>query len=137
MQNLITSMVRFSTALTLFSLEQIEQTVSVVEGDTTLAKTMDRFEEALNSLTDVLTAKMDDSKKETLNSVVNTSEDLVKRTMDSAKVLDPRDMLKAGNDLLQKTTTATSEWVSKAASAVQNATRAAQGDSKSDTIVTN
>src|SRR5947208_1758566 len=77
------------------------------------------------------------TKKETLNSVVNTSEDLVKRTMDSAKVLDPRDMLKAGNDLLQKTTTATSEWVSKAASAVQNATRAAQGDSKSDTVVTN
>jgi hypothetical protein len=42
--------------------------------------------------------------------------------MDSMNVMDPREVLRATNDLLKTTTDATSEWVSKAASAVEKAT---------------
>ena len=129
MQDLITSMERFSTALTLFGLEQLEHTMSAIEGPATLWMSIDRLEDALNALSDVLTAMIDGEKKETLNSVTNTSRDLVNRALDGARMLDPRDVLRTGNDMLQKTTGATSEWISKAASAVENARRTAEGGS--------
>lgn len=129
MQNLINSMVRFSAAISLFSLEQLERAVSAIQGDAALSKTMDNFEEAMNAMTDVLTSKIDADKKETLSSVTSASEDMVKRTLDGMRVLDPREMMKASNDLLKRTTSATSEWISKAAAAVEDASKqATSGD---------
>ncbi|HKW98840.1 MAG TPA: hypothetical protein VJN43_13970 [Bryobacteraceae bacterium] len=125
MQNLINSMVRFSAAISLFSLEQLERAVSAIQGDAALSKTMDNFEEAMNAMTDVLTSKIDADKKETLSSVTSASEDMVKRTLDGMRVLDPREMMKASNDLMKRTTSATSEWISKAAAAVEDASKQA------------
>jgi vacuolar-type H+-ATPase subunit E/Vma4 len=122
MQSLIVSMMRFSAALTLFGMEQLQNSLDVVEGEEDLNKAMDRFEKAIDSLTDALVNKIDDKKKDTLKSVTKMSEDVVGRTMDSMNVMDPREVLRATNDLLRKTTDATAEWVSKAASAVEKAT---------------
>jgi hypothetical protein len=122
MQSLIVSMMRFSAALTLFGMEQLQSSLNVVEGEEDFSKAMDRFEKALDSLTDVLVNKIDDQKKDTLKSVTRMSEDVVGRTMDGMNVMDPREVLRATNDLLKKTTDATADWVSKAASAVEKAT---------------
>ena len=122
MQSLIVSMMRFSAALTLFGMEQLQSSLNVVEGEEDLNKAMERFEKALDSLTDALVNKIDDKKRDTLKSVTKMSEDVVGRTMDSMNVMDPREVLRATNDLLKKTSDATAEWVSKAASAVEKAT---------------
>ena len=129
MQSLIVSMMRFSAALTLFGMEQLQSSLNVVEGEEDFSKAMERFEKALDSLTDALVNKIDDKKRDTLKSVTKMSEDVVGRTMDSMNVVDPREVLRATNDLLKKTTDATAEWVSKAASAVEKATETGKSES--------
>lgn len=132
MQNLIISMMRFSAAVTLFGMEQLQNSLNVVEGEEDLSKTMERFEKALDSLTDVLVNRIDDKKKDTLKSVTKMSEDVVNRTVDGMTMVDPREMLKATNDLIQKTTDVTAEWVSKAASAVEKATESSKTSTESE-----
>ena len=126
MQSLIVSMMRFSAALTLFGMEQLQNSLNVVEGEEELTKTMDRFESALDALTESLVNRIDDKKKETLKSVTKMSEDVVGKTIDGMTAMDPREVLRATNDLIQKTTDATADWVSKAASAVEKSTEASK-----------
>ncbi len=133
MQSLIVSMMRFSAALTLFGMEQLQNSLNVVEGEEDLSKTMDRFEKALDSLTDALVNKIDDKKKDTLKSVTKMSEDVVSRTVDGMTIMDPREVMRATNDLIQKTTDATAEWVSKAASAVEKATESSKSSEPAQT----
>ena len=128
MSNLIASMARFSTAMTLFGVEQLEKTMNVVGGGAELNTTVEELEQTLNALTEVLTGKMDEKKKETLSSVTKMTEETIGRTMDSMEVLDPRELVKTSSGLLQKTTEATSEWVSKAAATVEKAAAAARSD---------
>src|ERR1044071_7887348 len=99
MTNLIVSMLRFSAALTLYGVEQLEQSVSVVEGGNELGKTINGFEKTLDSLTDVLMKEMDVKKKETLESVSKVSHDMVNRTLEGMDLMDPRQVLKASSDL--------------------------------------
>lgn len=128
MSNLIATMARFSTAMTLFGVEQLEKTMNVVGGGAELNTTVEELEQTLNALTEVLTGKMDEKKKETLSSVTKMTEETIGRTMDSMEVLDPRELVKTSSNLLQKTTEATSEWVSKAAATVEKAAAAARSD---------
>jgi hypothetical protein len=117
--SLIASMASFSTAMTLFGVEQLEKTLSVVGGNGELSKTVEEFEKTLDSLTNVLTGKMDEKKKDTLKSVTKMAEDTVGRAIDTMEVMDPREVLKAGTDMLQKTSDVTAEWASRTASAVE------------------
>jgi vacuolar-type H+-ATPase subunit E/Vma4 len=116
-------MARFSTAMTLFGVEQLEKTMNVVGGEEEMSKTVEDFEKTLNSLAEVLTGKIDKKKRDTVNSVTKMAEETVDRTMDSMEVMDPREVLKASTDILQKTSDATADWVSRTASAVEKATK--------------
>jgi hypothetical protein len=122
MEDLVISMIRFSAAVTLFGMEQLQNTLNIVEGEDDVTKSMNRFEETLNSLTANLTSRIDEKKKDTLQSLTKISEDVVGRTMDGMSIMDPREVMRATNDLLQKTSDATADWVSKTASAVGKAT---------------
>jgi conjugal transfer/entry exclusion protein len=122
MTNLIVSMLRLSAAMTLYGVEQLEQSMNVVEGGSEIGKTIEGFEKTLDSLTDVLMKEMDDKKKETLRSASRAFEDLTHRTVEGLDMMDPRQVLKASSDLLQKTSDVTAKWVSKAAEAVEKAT---------------
>lgn len=122
MSNLISSMARFSTAMTLFGVEQLEKTMNVFGGEAELSKTIEEFEKTLNSMTNILTGKMDEKKKETVQSLGKMTEETVSRTLDSMNVLDPREVLKASTEMLQKTSDVTAEWVSRTAEAVEKAT---------------
>lgn len=128
MTNLVVSMLRFSAALTLYGVEQLENSLNLVEDGADLSKTIRGFEKTLDSLSDVLMREMDEKKKETLESVTKASEDVVSRTLNGMDIMDPREMIKASSDLLQKTTDVTAKWVSKAAAAVEKATESAKPD---------
>jgi hypothetical protein len=73
---------------------------------------------------------MDEKKKETLESVSKASHDMVNRTLEGMDMMDPRQVLKASSDLLQKTSDVTAKWVSKAAEAVEKATEGAKAAPK-------
>jgi len=126
MTNLAVSMLRFSAALTLFSVEQLEKSLNVVEGGADLTKTMAGFENTLDSLSDVLMREMDDKKRETLQSVSKASKDMVDRTMDGMEIMDPREVIKASSDLLQRTADVTAKYVGKAAETMEKATKGAK-----------
>lgn len=132
MTNLIVSMLRLSAAMTLYSVEQMEKSLDVVEGGTELGKTIEGFEKTLNSLTDVLMREMDPKKQETLESVSKASEEMVNRSMEGLEMMDPRQVMKASGDLLQKTSDVTAKWVSKAAEAVEKATETPKAGSGSE-----
>lgn len=130
MENLIVAMLRFSAAVTLYGMEQIQSTMNIVEGGEDLSKTMEKFEKTLNSVTEALMNKVDETKKETLKSVTKMSQDVVSRSMDGINLMDPREVLRATTDLMQKTSDATAEWVSKAASVVEKTGDAAKPSEK-------
>ena len=126
MTNLVVSMVRFSAALTLYGVEQLENSLSLLEGGTDVSKTILGMEKTLNSMSDVLMREMDAKKKETLDSVSKASQEMVDRTLEGMEIMDPREVFKASTDLLQKTSDVTAKWVSKAAEAMEKATQAAK-----------
>ncbi len=131
MTNLAVSMLRFSAALTLFSVEQLEKSLNVVEGGADLTKTIQGFEQTLDSLSEVLMREMDEKKKETLQSMSKASKDMVDRTMEGMEIMDPREVIKASSDLLQKTSDVTAKWVSKAAETMEKATQGAKSAAES------
>ena len=126
MTNLVVSLVRLSAAMTLYSVEQLEHSLNLLEGGTDLSKTIQGMEKTLNSLSDVLMREMDEKKKDTLDSVSKASKEMVDRTLEGMEIMDPREVLKASSDLLQKTSDVTAKWVSKAAEAMEKATQSAK-----------
>ena len=130
MQNLIVSMLRFSAAVTLFGMEQLQTSLNMIEGEDDVSKAMERLEKAFDSMTESLTTRIDDKKRDTLKSITKMSEDVVGRTFDGMTMIDPREVMRATNDLIQKTSDTTAEWVSKAASAVDKASDSEKSSDK-------
>jgi tRNA A58 N-methylase Trm61 len=116
MQELITSMMKFSAAMTLFSMQQVQNAVNAA-ADTQSALT--KFREALDKVTDAVTSQIDENKQETLRSMTKVQNDIVDRTFDAMNVdsLDPREMMHTTSDLMKKTSDAMGDLVKKAASA--------------------
>jgi hypothetical protein len=136
MNKLIVSMTRFSTAMALFAVDQVEKTVKVVGGGgEALSKTVDGIEGTLNSLTDILAGKMDEKKRNTLQSVAKMTEDTVQRTIDSVDVIVPREAFHGTTELMEKTRDATAGWLSKAATSVEDATEGLQPTPKMLSLV--
>ena len=134
MTNLVVSMVRFSAAMTLYGVEQLESSLSMLEGGSDLSKMMQGMEKTLNSMSDVLIRDMDEKKKDTLDSVSKASQEVVDRTLEGMEIMDPRDVFKASSDLLQKTSDVTAKWVSKAAEAMEKATQSAKPSAETQPV---
>lgn len=102
MQDLINSIVRFSAAMTLFSMQQMQNAIGAAS-DSQVALT--KFRDALDSITDAITGQLDDNKKPTLNSMSHLGTDIVDRTWETMNVaaMDPRQVLQTTGDLMKKT----------------------------------
>jgi len=117
MQGLVVSMLRFSAAVALYGIEQIQTTLDVTQSGQDFFKILDKFEGALDSLTETLVDNLDKGKRDTLKSFTEVAEGLVSRSFDGMTMIDPREMLRATNDLIQRSSGAFTDWVSRAASA--------------------
>ena len=113
MERLILSMVRFSTALTLYGIEQVQTTMYVTQGGQDLFKVVDKFEITLNSLTEVLADRIDHSKQETLKSVGEMAEGVLQKSFESINLIDPREVLRATSDFVQRSSDAVTDWIVK------------------------
>ena len=120
MQELIGSMVRFSTALTLFGLQQVRNAATMMMES---PMNLDRMREAVDAATNSLSSRIDDTQKTTLNSMTTLGADVLAKTYDTMKnaVPDPTQVLKSTGEVLRKT--------AEACGSVLNRTAAGTGDS--------
>jgi hypothetical protein len=112
MQEMINSMMRFSAAITMFGMQQIQNAAELaVDSQSALKK----FRENLDAVTEALIAQLDESSKPALKSMTNLGSDLVDRTMTAVNVtaLDPRELMHTTEDLMRKTTDSLADMIKK------------------------
>jgi hypothetical protein len=115
MQDLINSIVRFSAAMTLFSMQQMQNAIGAA-ADSQVALT--KFRDALDSITGAITSQLDENKKPTLDSMAHLGTDIVDRTWETMNVsaMDPRQVLQTTGDLMKKTSESLAGMMKKPAS---------------------
>src|SRR5436309_4731781 len=122
LRELTSSMIRFTNAVTLFSMQQMQNALGAV---TDSQEVINRFCGALDAISNTLSTQIDSSKKSTLDSITRTGSEMVDRTMDAMNVpaLNPREMLDTTADVMRKTTDSMADLVRRAT------TPASQGSS--------
>ncbi len=98
MRETIYSMMRFSGAVTMFGLEQVQNAMTAPT-DTKAA--LNRLRDTLDSMSDSLASKLDESKKSALDSMSKAQIDILDRTADAVN-MDGITM-DAAADLLKRT----------------------------------
>src|SRR5947199_2475613 len=126
LRELTSSMIRFTNAVTLFSMQQMQNALGAV---TDSQEVINRFCGALDAISNTLSTQIDASKKSTLDSMTRTGSEMVDRTMDAINVqaLDPREIMDTTADVMRKTTDSMADIVRRATTpAAQGASRAAE-----------
>src|SRR2546423_14895344 len=113
LRELTSSMIRFTNAVTLFSMQQMQNALGAV---TDSQAVINRFCGALDAISNTLSTQVDASKKSTLDSMTRTGSEMVDRTMDAMNVqaLNPRDILDNTADVMRKTTDSMADIVRRA-----------------------
>ena len=108
MQQLIDSMVRFSTAMTLFGLQQVQNAVDLASDSQGARK---KIEDSLDRVTAALTEQLDESKRPAVSSLAN----LVDKTQDAFDVpaLNVKKMVNNATDAVRETTETMADAISK------------------------
>jgi len=116
LRELTSSMIRFTNAVTLFSMQQMQNALGAV---TDSQEVINRFCGALDAISNTLSTQIDATKKSTLDSMSKTGSEMVDRTMDAMNVqaLDPREVMDTTADLLRKTSDSMADMVRRTASA--------------------
>ncbi len=122
MQELAVSMMKFSAAMTMFGIQQVQNAVGAM---TDTQGATDKFKHAMDSVTNALSSELDQSNKSAASSLNNLSEKLVHRAASALDMpaMDPRNVIKAAADVLKKTTDSVTDMVEQAASATQAAVK--------------
>jgi hypothetical protein len=102
LRDLTSSMIRFTNAVTLFSMQQMQNAIGAV---TDSQAVINRFCTALDAISNTLSTQIDASKKSTLDSMTKTGSEMVDRTMDAMNVqaLNPREIMDTTTDVMRKT----------------------------------
>ena len=113
LRELTSSMIRFSNAVTLFSMQQMQNALGAVTDSQAL---ISRFCGALDAISNTLSTQIDAAKKSTLDSMTRTGAEMVDRTMDSmyVRALNPREILDTTADAMRKTTDSIADIVKRA-----------------------
>lgn len=102
MQELIQSFVRLSAAMTVYSMQQMQTAVGTVDPRESVAK----LKHMIDSMTDALTAQIEESKKPALDSMSNMGRDVVGKTFETINMaaISPKDIVQQTGDIVKKTT---------------------------------
>lgn len=85
MQNMIRSVARFSAAMTLFGFQQFQNVLSALADSADSLK----IRESLDAVTDAVASELDKDTKPTYDSMVRLSNQVVDRTFDTWKRVQP------------------------------------------------
>ena len=113
MQSLMVSVVRLSTAATLFGLEQMETAVEVTLGRRDFYTAVDDLSNTIDSLSESLVDKTAEEKRRTLDSITRATKRVVNSSADAIAVMDPKRVVEATNDVLRKSSDAVSNFIGK------------------------
>src|SRR5712692_7569959 len=113
LRELTSSMIRFTNAVTLFSMQQMQNALGAV---TDSQAVINRFCGALDAISNTLSTQIDATKKSTLDSMTRTGSEMVDRTMDvmNVQALNPREILDTTADVMRKTTDSMADIVRRA-----------------------
>jgi hypothetical protein len=125
MQGVLISIMRLSAALTLYSLEQFQNSVFLTQEGKNPLKVLNSLESALDSLTESLVDQIDSGKKTALESVTSMAQDLVSTSFDGVNVIDPRQILRATDDILRASSQTVADWMDRTSPAEGEAPRSA------------
>src|SRR5258708_33477583 len=119
LRELTSSMIRFTNAVTLFSMQQMQNALGAV---TDSQAVINRFCGALDAISTTLSTQIDSSKKSTLDSMSRTGSEMVDRTMDAMNVpaLNPREIMDTTADVMRKTTDSMADIVRMATHPASN-----------------
>src|ERR1700716_1117863 len=114
LRELTSSMIRFTNAVTLFSMQQMQNALGAV---TDSQQVINRFCGALDAISNTLSTQIDATKKSTLDSMTRTGSEMVDRTMDAMKAgnLNPREVMDTTADLMRKTSDSMADMVRRTA----------------------
>src|SRR5437667_353510 len=113
LRELTSSMIRFSNAVTLFSMQQMQNALGAVTDSQAL---INRFCVALDAISNMLSTQIDAAKKSTLDSMTRTGVEMVDRTMDAmyVRALNPREILDTTADVMRTTAHSMADIVKRA-----------------------
>src|SRR5215471_6928256 len=128
LRELTSSMIRFTNAVTLFSMQQMQNALGAV---TDSQEVINRFCGALDAISNTLSTQIDATKKSTLDSMTKTGSEMVDRTIDAMNVqaLDPREMMDTTADVMRKTTDSMADIVRRATAPAARGAAAAEPES--------
>jgi hypothetical protein len=109
MQELLNSFVRLSAAMTVYSMQQMQSAVETIDPK----ESVNKLRQMIDSMTDALTAQIDERKKPTVESISKVGSDVVDRTFDTlnAAASAPRDIVQTTGDIVKKTTDSLSNFM--------------------------
>ena len=134
MEKLIASMIRFSNAITLLGLEQLESAVSSMGGGEDLTTAMDKFGRRLDSITDAISSELDDKKRATLNSMNSVSDEYAHRTLQGVNFLNPTEAMRFGFDVTRKTVDSVTGMLTRSADSAGEASKAGEPQRGADAL---
>lgn len=105
MQDIAVSMMKFSTAMTMFGVQQVQNAVQVFSNS---PAGQDKFRHALDAVTEALTAELNGSNKSAQTNISDLGEKVIDRAASAMDIpaMDPRIVMKAAADIMQKATEA-------------------------------
>src|SRR5438552_18782489 len=117
LRELTSSMIRFTNAVTLFSMQQMQNALGAV---TDSQAVINRFCSALDAISNTLSTQIDASKKSTLDSMTRTGTEMADRTMDAMNVqaVNPKEVMDTTAAPVRKTSGSMGDMVRLRASAV-------------------
>ena len=113
-RDLSTSLIRFSNALAMFGMQQMQNAMGAMTDSQAM---LTRVCQTLDSLSDSLSHQIDASKKSTLDSITRTGTEMVDRTIEvmNVQALDARGVMDTTAEFVRKTTDTMAEMIRKPA----------------------
>ena len=133
LRDLTSSMIRFTNAVTLFSMQQMQNAIGAV---TDSQAVINRFCNALDAISNTLSTQIDASKKSTLDSMSKTGTEMVDRTMDAMNVqaLNPRELMDTTTDVMRKTSESVADMVRRTTSSSSHGEAAGEPESAAEAL---
>jgi hypothetical protein len=133
LRELTSSMIRFTNAVTLFSMQQMQNAIGAV---TDSQAVINRFCSALDAISNTLSTQIDATKKSTLDSMSKTGTEMVDRTMDAMNVqaLNPRELMDTTTDVMRKTSESMADMVRRTTSSSSHSESAGEPESAADAL---
>ena len=112
-QKVMVSMIRLSGAVAWYSMEKLQTSVSMQEGEG-FPKAMEDLAGVLNSAADSLAENMEPGKRDAMKSVSRVAKQVVVQSFAGLSLIDPRRVVQATNELVQKSAEVISNWPGEA-----------------------